>query len=177
MTNCLNSLFTHTTAWKTDSESSDAVSSASITPPSLNRFVQIDRDGRRRLLPPPGFGPTPEHKPEPLCFTRKEEYTDLVIPMGGIALAREHEEGSTPLRVRRGPRYVQCELWISLFKSCGIDFSNLFSPFDQNGQKHESLGHGFVPSAFAIELGSFGEKIFVTEEELIYDTRIPASTF
>jgi len=68
---------------------SEAVESASFTPP-IGGFVQVNGNGPRVLLPPPGFGPGTkgaEENPEPLTFCRKKGFKKPDTKLSGISLS------------------------------------------------------------------------------------------
>ncbi|KAI3323882.1 hypothetical protein HD806DRAFT_544012 [Xylariaceae sp. AK1471] len=161
---------TESTSWETissptDDAVSEAVSSESISPP-LNRFIRIDENGRRHLLPPPGFGPAPKAQPEILPFPRKHDYKKPDIKYGGIALAMARDK-EPETNTERG-RARTCDLRSHKFASC-----------DQ-ALTQKTTENVNAPSSSAqrpAKQAQFWERMFEIEEDIVYNTRIPISTF
>ncbi|KAI1357970.1 hypothetical protein F5Y08DRAFT_346196 [Xylaria arbuscula] len=113
---------------ESDGDTSDAISDTSFTPPKnlgkyarvdnegrrhvmlqpqpepqkQQRFVQRDTNGRRQILPPPGFNDCApreiESEPAQLTFERKRVLKKPAVECGGISLAVKESRGETASR-------------------------------------------------------------------------------
>ncbi|KAF2963463.1 hypothetical protein GQX73_g10110 [Xylaria multiplex] len=182
-----------------ESVGSDALSDTSFTPPkNIGKCVRFDEDGRRhvilppgavdrtpkqrfvredknrqrKLLPPPGFDDlAPAHiievqqEPEGLTFERKRVFKNPAVKFGGISLAMMREQPQRFEKLRQ------------MHSEKRKDAS----------KKHKSKKHQRSQSQPLISVTTDGKTthwqswflkgVFDAEEDLLYNSRWPASSF
>ncbi|KAI3332812.1 hypothetical protein F4824DRAFT_514155 [Ustulina deusta] len=148
--------------------------------PKKQRFVKKDNKGRRHLLPPPGFhgkAPRPVQEPEPepkkLTFERKRDFKKPNVKCGGISLAVIHEKGSRAERAGKSRSAAKRP-----------DIPNKPVPFNREGVPKRHVPSDNQPTMSAARDGktahwesAFLKGVFEIEEDLLYSSRWPASTF
>ncbi|KAI0550312.1 hypothetical protein F4679DRAFT_583562 [Xylaria curta] len=191
-------------SWHTVSEAekqqddSDAISDTSFTPPKhlarcaryddegrrlpppglgdaapkqQSRFVCGDEDGREHLMPPPGFhGALPkliDEAPVALKFERKMDFKkDLEKRQGGASLVAMHKQSSRSEGKKK--------------KKCSFEVSTSFSSVSKEEQSASYKKLAESPTAGRLIEGwesAFLKGVFDAEEDLLYSSRWPASSF
>ncbi|KAI0411825.1 hypothetical protein F5X98DRAFT_367757 [Xylaria grammica] len=174
------------------SDTSDAVSDTSFTPPKnlgkcvkfdedgrrhvvpsprvapKQRFVQEGKNGQRNLLPPPGFNNLApkiinevEPEPEKLTFERRQDFKKPSVKYGGISLAvmREQPERFEKLKNRRSSK------------------KHKSAPKKHGRSKSQPMISVTVDGKTTCWQSWFLKGVFDAEEDLLYNTRWPASSF
>ncbi|KAI0965391.1 hypothetical protein F4678DRAFT_485335 [Xylaria arbuscula] len=186
------------TADTKEDEDSDAISDTSFTPPkNLGRFAQLDKDGRRhvvlptkvtnrapkqqrrtqkptqgrrQILPPPGFhSAAPNYarrlalRPAKLTFERK---LDFEVKCGGVSLIALEVEA---MRASRGDeKNTKKEKKSRPAANRHSDVQRVSSNKQPRARDEDVSAHW--------ESG-FLKGVFEAENDLLYDSRWPASTF
>ncbi|KAI0469238.1 hypothetical protein F4859DRAFT_523041 [Xylaria cf. heliscus] len=158
-------------------------------PKPQSRFIYGDRQGRKHLMPPPGFrGALPkllsEIPSEPkvkLTFERKKDFKKEFKArqgiQGGISLARMREQSSYANEKNKKTENKTKKKEKKMKKKCSFEVSQTIPQKEQPASPKQPE----VPRPAGRLIGgwesAFLKGIFDAEEDLLYSSRWPASTF
>ncbi|KAI1164793.1 hypothetical protein F5B18DRAFT_650447 [Nemania serpens] len=175
-----------------------AISDTSFTPPrqiEISRFAHLDEEGRRHVLAPPGFrNVAPRYiyedyeVPAELSFERRTDYKKSDVQYGGISLAVMKQKAAQLTKTRKVRFEVAPISHDDTPKAQAAPIAFQPTTLEPIGLSPTSLSLIYAPSTtssptsttdqpVAVWSSPFMKGVFEAENDLLYDSRWPASTF